>query len=117
MPVAARPHGLGRGAGDRAARRRPAAVRPETATVPPTSTRSPSTLALTGVPHRLTYQPGVAAAVDAVAADGPAQAAFLVRPPTIAQIGDVAHRHDRMPAKTTYFWPKPRTGLVFRSFD
>jgi hypothetical protein len=23
----------------------------------------------------------------------------------------------RMPEKTSYFWPKPRTGLVFRAFD
>jgi uncharacterized protein (DUF1015 family) len=68
-------------------------------------------------PHRLAYQPGVATALDAVLADGRAQAAFLVRPPGIAQIADVAHRHERMPPKTTYFWPKPRTGLVFRSLD
>jgi uncharacterized protein (DUF1015 family) len=67
-------------------------------------------------PHRLAYQPGVTAALDAVVGDGAAQAAFLVRPPTIAQIAEVAHSHERMPPKTTYFWPKPRTGLVFRSF-
>jgi uncharacterized protein (DUF1015 family) len=64
--------------------------------------------------HELGFQPGVGAALDAVAS-GRADAAFLVRPPGIGQIADVAHRHDRMPPKTTYFWPKPRTGLVFRS--
>jgi uncharacterized protein (DUF1015 family) len=68
-------------------------------------------------PHTLTFQPGVAAALAAVGPERRAQAAVLVRPPGIAQIADVAHRHDRMPPKTTYFWPKPRTGLVLRSFD
>ena len=24
---------------------------------------------------------------------------------------------DRMPPKTTFFWPKPRTGIVFRSLE
>ena len=72
-------------------------------------------LALADVPpHRLTFQPGLAQAVAAVT-DGRAQAAFLVRPPGITQIADLAHRRERMPPKTTYFWPKPRTGLVFRS--
>ncbi|MGH9118123.1 MAG: DUF1015 family protein [Acidimicrobiales bacterium] len=72
-------------------------------------------LALAAVPpHEVTFQPGLASAVDAVAC-GRAQAAFLVRPPAIDQIADVAHRRQRMPPKTTYFWPKPRTGLVFRS--
>jgi uncharacterized protein (DUF1015 family) len=65
----------------------------------------------------LSYQPGVAAALDAVLAERRAQAAFLVRPPGIAQIAEVAHRHERMPPKTTFFWPKPRTGQVFRLLD
>jgi uncharacterized protein (DUF1015 family) len=74
--------------------------------------------ALAGLPtHTLSYQPGVAAALDAVLAERRAQAAFLVRPPGIAQIAEVAHRHERMPPKTTFFWPKPRTGLVFRSLS
>jgi hypothetical protein len=45
---------------------------------------------------------------------GDAQAAVLLRPPTVAQISEWAHRHRRMPPKTTYFSPKPRTGMVIR---
>jgi uncharacterized protein (DUF1015 family) len=45
---------------------------------------------------------------------GDAQAAVLLRPPTVAQISDWAHEHRRMPPKTTYFSPKPRTGMVIR---
>ncbi|MHB8264291.1 MAG: DUF1015 family protein [Acidimicrobiales bacterium] len=43
--------------------------------------------------------------------------AVLMRPVTVAQIADYAHRKKRMPPKSTYFWPKPRTGMVFRSLD
>ncbi|MFH1752835.1 MAG: DUF1015 domain-containing protein, partial [Candidatus Omnitrophota bacterium] len=39
--------------------------------------------------------------------------AFFLNPPRIEQIKDVAHSHDRMPRKTTYFYPKPLSGLVF----
>jgi uncharacterized protein (DUF1015 family) len=45
---------------------------------------------------------------------GTAQAAFLLRPPAVAQIAEVAGGGRRMPAKTTFFAPKLRTGLVFR---
>jgi uncharacterized protein (DUF1015 family) len=55
-------------------------------------------------------------AVRAVAA-GEADAAVLIRPVTVAQIGDWAHAHRRMPPKSTFFHPKPRTGMVFRPLD
>lgn len=45
---------------------------------------------------------------------GEADAAVLLRPVTVAQIGDWAHARRRMPPKSTYFHPKPRTGMVFR---
>lgn len=64
-------------------------------------------------PHRLAYQHGAADALEAVRA-GAAQAAFLLRPPTVAQIAEVAGGGRRMPPKTTFFAPKLRTGLVFR---
>ncbi|MDE3086229.1 MAG: DUF1015 domain-containing protein [Acidobacteriota bacterium] len=51
--------------------------------------------------------------VSAVVAGG-AQAAVLIRPVTVEQIGDWAHARRRMPPKSTYFFPKPRTGMVFR---
>ena len=43
-----------------------------------------------------------------------AQAAVLIRPATVDQIAAIGRGGDRMPPKTTFFWPKPRTGLVFR---
>lgn len=66
--------------------------------------------------HELTYQHGVAHAVQAVR-DGRAQAAFLIRPVSVEQIRRTAHARGRMPPKSTFFWPKPRTGPVFRSMD
>ena len=65
-------------------------------------------------PHVLTYQHGTDAVAAKVAA-GDAQLGVLVRPATVAQILDIAHGGERMPPKTTFFWPKPRTGTVFRT--
>jgi uncharacterized protein (DUF1015 family) len=57
------------------------------------------------------YQHGdVAAAVRA----GEAAAAAIMKPVTVATIRAVADRRDRMPPKTTFFYPKPRTGFVLR---
>jgi uncharacterized protein (DUF1015 family) len=39
---------------------------------------------------------------------------FLLRPATVAQIVEIARGGERMPPKTTFFSPKPRTGVVFR---
>jgi uncharacterized protein (DUF1015 family) len=64
-------------------------------------------------PHEVTYQHGWDAAAAAVA-KGEAQAAILLRPVTVDQIAKTGRGGGRMPAKTTFFWPKPRTGLVFR---
>jgi uncharacterized protein (DUF1015 family) len=35
----------------------------------------------------------------------------------VRQIADISRGGVRMPAKTTFFWPKPRTGLVLRELD
>ena len=64
--------------------------------------------------HQLLFQHGVANVREAVAA-GAAQAGVLLRPATVAQIEATAHGGERMPPKTTFFHPKPRTGIVFRS--
>jgi uncharacterized protein (DUF1015 family) len=64
--------------------------------------------------HQLSFQHGVAN-VRAAVASGAAQAGVLLRPATVAQIEDTAHGGERMPPKTTFFHPKPKTGLVFRS--
>ena len=60
--------------------------------------------------HRHSWQEAVASLRS-----GEADAAVLLRPPTVAQIFEWAHARRRMPPKTTYFSPKPRTGMVFRS--
>ena len=71
-------------------------------------------VALAALPgHELWFQHGwdnVVRAVD----KGEAQAGVLLRPATVAQIAHTAHSGTRMPEKTTFFYPKPRTGLVFR---
>ena len=50
-----------------------------------------------------------AALVDTGAAD----VAFLVRAPRVADVFAVARRGERMPPKSTYFFPKPLSGLLF----
>jgi len=48
---------------------------------------------------------------------GDADALVLLRPVRVDQIRAAAHAGVRMPQKTTFFAPKPRTGLVFRGLD
>jgi uncharacterized protein (DUF1015 family) len=67
-------------------------------------------------PHEVAYQHGVAEVLDAVGS-GRAQAGVLLPPVTVDEIARVAHARERMPPKTTFFWPKPRTGFVFRSLE
>ncbi len=59
------------------------------------------------------YQHGVDH-VRAAVAEGEAQAGVLLRPVTVAQILAIADGGERMPPKSTFFFPKPRTGLIFR---
>jgi uncharacterized protein (DUF1015 family) len=63
----------------------------------------------------LTYHHDATTLARAVA-DG-APGAILLRPATVAQIRHVAETRTRMPAKTTFFWPKPRSGMVYRPLD
>jgi len=37
-----------------------------------------------------------------------------VRPATVGQLAEVVGAGVKMPPKSTYFHPKPRTGFVFR---
>ncbi|HEY2215590.1 MAG TPA: DUF1015 domain-containing protein [Acidimicrobiales bacterium] len=67
-------------------------------------------------PHESTHQHTVAEVMEAISS-GNAQAGFLLRPVTVTQIEEWAGARRRMPPKTTYFSPKPRTGMVFRSLD
>jgi uncharacterized protein (DUF1015 family) len=49
--------------------------------------------------------------------DGDGGAAFTLMPPTFDQFVEVADRHEQMPAKATYFDPKPQSGLFLRLGD
>ena len=69
--------------------------------------------ALAAVPHTKSYQHGVDRVVAAVR-DGRAQHGVLLRPVPLAEIQRTAHEHLLMPPKSTFFAPKPKTGLLFR---
>jgi uncharacterized protein (DUF1015 family) len=60
-------------------------------------------------PH---YTPRADEAVALVDA-GQADAAFLLRPPTMEQVRAVAEAGETMPQKSTYFYPKLLSGLLF----
>lgn len=66
--------------------------------------------------ERVSFTASAEEAERAVAA-GTATAAFLVRPPTIAQVEAAAFAGERMPPKSTYFFPKLTCGLLFSPFD
>jgi len=56
---------------------------------------------------------------DAVAAEslvlsGEATAAYLLPPTTVDRVWQIVKGGAKLPQKSTYFWPKPRTGLVIR---
>jgi uncharacterized protein (DUF1015 family) len=44
---------------------------------------------------------------------GEAIAAYVLPPTTPEDVLAAIERGDRLPRKSTFFWPKPRTGLVF----
>ncbi|HEY1828505.1 MAG TPA: DUF1015 domain-containing protein [Acidimicrobiales bacterium] len=67
-------------------------------------------------PHEVLHRHSVHEAIEALRGEH-ADAAFLLRPVTVSQIETWANERRRMPPKTTYFSPKPRTGMVFRSLD
>ena len=48
---------------------------------------------------------------------GDAEAAFLLRPTRIEDVWEVARRGDTMPQKSTYFFPKLTSGLLFHPLD
>src|SRR5207245_5989212 len=62
------------------------------------------------------YTPVTAEALAAVD-DGDADVAYLLRPPRIADVFALARRGERMPPKSTYFFPKPLSGLLFHPLE
>lgn len=55
--------------------------------------------------------------VRAAVKAGDAPAGLLLRPVTVEVISAAARAGERFPPKTTFFWPKPLTGFVYRSLD
>ena len=64
-------------------------------------------------PEELTFTHEDEEAVDAVTT-GAAAAAFLLNPPSLAEVRAVCLAGQLMPEKSTYFYPKLATGLVFQ---
>ncbi len=65
---------------------------------------------------RLAYTRSEADAREMVAS-GDAAAAILVRPTRLDQLAEVASAGDVMPQKSTYFYPKLLTGMVFNPLE
>ena len=85
--------------------RRPDPDQPDSALLEPALAALP--------PVDLDFQQSPDAVAKAVTG-GEAQAGVLLRPVAMNHIGAAAAAGRRMPEKTTFFSPKPRTGMVFR---
>jgi uncharacterized protein (DUF1015 family) len=67
-------------------------------------------------PQDVTYTPSRADA-EAAVDRGEAEGAFLLRPTRIEDVWEVARRGDVMPQKSTFFYPKLTSGLLFEPLD
>jgi uncharacterized protein (DUF1015 family) len=67
-------------------------------------------------PQGVTYTPHAREALAAVDR-GEAEAAFLLRPTPLDDVWAVAQRGDVLPQKSTYFYPKLASGLLFHPLD
>ncbi|MDE5860188.1 MAG: DUF1015 domain-containing protein [Oscillospiraceae bacterium] len=64
----------------------------------------------------LTYTRSRGEALEAVDIDG-ADCSFILNPTKVSEIRDVALASEKMPQKSTYFYPKLITGLVMNKFS
>ena len=64
----------------------------------------------------LIYTRDAAEAVKVVK-DGEVDCAFLINPTKVVQIKEIAQANEKMPQKSTYFWPKLVTGIVINKFE
>jgi uncharacterized protein (DUF1015 family) len=67
-------------------------------------------------PQDVRYTPQIAEAIAAVDR-GEAEGAFLLRATPLDAVWETAQRGDVMPQKTTYFYPKLTSGLLFHPLD
>lgn len=64
----------------------------------------------------ISYTPHAQEAVEAVDR-GAADVAFILRAPRVEDVFTVARRGERLPPKSTYFFPKPLSGLLFHPLE
>jgi uncharacterized protein (DUF1015 family) len=64
----------------------------------------------------LRFSPDAVAAEEAVRS-GEAVASYFLPPTDASTIRSFIERGERLPEKSTFFWPKPRTGFVLRPLD
>ena len=67
------------------------------------------------------FQGEIRFVADAVAAEesvrtGVASVAYVLPPTKVERVRSVIAMGERLPQKSTFFWPKPRTGMVIRPF-
>jgi uncharacterized protein (DUF1015 family) len=94
-----------------------ALLRPEGAVVARADTGGLDTAVVDRFPlERVRFTPSADEAARAVE-KGEAGAAFLVRAPTVEEVEAMARAGERMPEKSTYFYPKLVGGLLFSPFD
>ena len=67
--------------------------------------------------QRIRYTKSAGEAASLVASGDDADAAFLLEPTPVSAILAVAREHEVMPQKSTYFYPKALTGLVFNPHE
>ncbi|MGD8697812.1 MAG: DUF1015 domain-containing protein [Gemmatimonadales bacterium] len=66
--------------------------------------------------ERVSYVKDASEALESVRT-GTAQAAFILSAPEVGQVRAAAAAGERLPPKTTYFWPKVPTGIAIHSID
>lgn len=66
--------------------------------------------------EHIVYTKDAAEAVKRVD-DGEFQCAFIINPTKVSEIKDISLANEKMPQKSTYFWPKLITGIVIYKFD
>lgn len=71
---------------------------------------------LRGADDDLLFTPDPVEAEEAVR-EGRASAAFFLPATNAARIRSAIDRGERLPQKSTFFWPKPRTGVIIRPLD
>jgi len=64
----------------------------------------------------LVYTRDAHEAIDSVQ-NGDFDCAFLINPTKVSEIREIAQANEKMPQKSTYFWPKLVTGIVINKFD